>query len=64
MSDSTSDSVPPHMNPMSPEEVRELLTACLHGPLPQATVQRMMATLAEWMPKQLNSRSPGEGKQE
>jgi hypothetical protein len=35
---------------MTPEEVRELLTATLHGPLPQKTVQRMMATLAEWLP--------------
>ena len=40
---------------MTVEEVRELLTVCLHGPLPQETVYRMMATLAEWMdlPKQL-----------
>lgn len=36
-------------NPMSVEEVKELLTATLHGRLPEETVYRMMATLAEWM---------------
>jgi hypothetical protein len=36
--------------PMTPEEVHELLTVCLHGPLPQNTIYRMMATLAEWSP--------------
>jgi hypothetical protein len=36
--------------PMSHEEVHELLTACLHGPLPQTTIYRMMATLAAWSP--------------
>jgi len=34
--------------PMTVEEVEELLRATLHGPLPHNTVQRMMATLAEW----------------
>jgi hypothetical protein len=34
---------------MTPEEVKELLSATLHGPLPQKTVYRMMATLGEWM---------------
>ena len=38
------------MDPMSPEEVRDLLSATLHGRLPEATIQRMMATLVEWMP--------------
>lgn len=38
----------PSRNPMTPEEVEELLKATLHGPLPQATVYRMMATLADW----------------
>lgn len=43
---------PPHMDPMSADEVRELLGATLHGPLPHATVQRMMATLAAWLPEE------------
>lgn len=34
--------------PMTVEEVEDLLKVCLHGPLPQPTVYRMMATLAEW----------------
>ncbi|HEY5553040.1 MAG TPA: hypothetical protein VIK52_14200 [Opitutaceae bacterium] len=39
-------SLPPHLNPMSDAEVRELLSATLHGPLPQVTVQRLLATVA------------------
>lgn len=42
--------------PMTPREVRELLSATLHGPLPQKTVYRMMATLAEWMPAEALAR--------
>ena len=34
---------------MSEDEVRELLGICLHGPLPQHTVQRMLLTLALWL---------------
>ncbi len=34
--------------PMTGEEVDDLLRATLHGPLPQNTVYRMMATLADW----------------
>jgi hypothetical protein len=37
--------------PMTPAEVRDLLTSCIEGPLPQTTVYRMMATLADWKPK-------------
>lgn len=46
----------PRVKPMTPEEVEELLKATLHGPLPQKTVYRMMATLAVWMdlPEQLD----------
>jgi hypothetical protein len=44
--------LPPHMNPMTTKEVRDLMTATLHGPLPHPTVMRMMATLAAWMPQQ------------
>lgn len=40
-----------NITPMTPEEVRDLLTATLHGPLPNATMQRVMATLAAWGPK-------------
>lgn len=40
---------PPHMDPMSANEVRDLLTATRNGPLPEATVQRMTATLAAWL---------------
>ncbi|MGB1142063.1 MAG: hypothetical protein ACPG1A_14260, partial [Halioglobus sp.] len=42
--------LPPHMNPMSPAEVHELLSATLHGDLPRDTMQRVLATLAEWKP--------------
>lgn len=35
--------------PMTEAEVHDLLTVCLHGPLPQPTVQRMMATLSVWL---------------
>jgi len=43
--------------PMTIEEVEELLGATLHGPLPQTTVYRMMTTLAEWrqLPAQLEA---------
>ena len=41
---------PLHMDPMTPDEVRELLGSTLHGPLPHATVQRMMAILAAALP--------------
>lgn len=34
--------------PMTHKEVDQLLRATLHGPLPQGTVNRMMATLALW----------------
>lgn len=40
-----------HIKPMTPEEVHDLLTATLHGPLPQETMNRIFATLAAWMPK-------------
>ena len=43
-------SIPPHMNPMTPDEVRELLGATMHGDLPRPTIQRMLATLAAWEP--------------
>lgn len=33
------------------DEVRELLSATLHGELPEATVRRMIATLALWLDK-------------
>lgn len=35
--------------PMTEDEVHDLLTVCLHGPLPQHTVQRMLATLSAWL---------------
>lgn len=41
---------PPHMNPMSTTEVRALLTSTMHGALPHATMQRIFATLSEWLP--------------
>lgn len=34
--------------PMTVVEVDDLLKSTLHGPPPQATIYRMMATLAEW----------------
>lgn len=37
---------PDHMKPMSREEIQDLLSATLHGPLPEATVQRLLATVA------------------
>jgi len=36
--------------PLTGKEVDQLLTSCLHGPLPQGTIYRMMATLAAWAP--------------
>lgn len=35
---------------MSADEVHELLGATLHGPLPDKTVRRTMATLSAWLP--------------
>lgn len=35
------------MTPLTNEEIKELLTETLEGPLPVATMQRVMATLAE-----------------
>ncbi len=35
------------ITPLTVKEVDELLRACLQGPLPQKTVYRMMATLAD-----------------
>jgi hypothetical protein len=34
------------MNPLNEAEVRDLLSATLHGPLPQTMVQRLLATVA------------------
>lgn len=46
----TDSKIPPHMNPMTPSEVMEMLTATMHGPLPRETMQRVLATLAKWAP--------------
>ena len=35
------------LGPLTDEEIHELLTATLHGPLPQAMVHRILNTLAE-----------------
>lgn len=44
------DEIPPHMNPMTPAEVTDLLRATLHGDLPRDTQHRLLATLALWGP--------------
>lgn len=36
------------LKPMSVEEVRDLLTSTLHGPLPHKTFMRIFATLSVW----------------
>lgn len=33
--------------PLTDDEIRELLSATLHGPLPTATMHRVFATLAD-----------------
>ncbi len=38
--------LPPHMNPMSDAEVKDLMRATMHGPLPHDTVMRLLATLS------------------
>lgn len=42
--------IPPHMNPMTVDEVTDMLSATLHGPLPRDTMYRVYATLAAWAP--------------
>lgn len=42
--------LPLELTPMTEDEVRELLTVCLVGEIPWPTVQRMLATLAAWLP--------------
>ena len=42
------DPIPPHMNPMTDAEVARLLGMTRHGPMPEPTVQRLLATLASW----------------
>ena len=41
---------PPHMDPMTTDEVVELLKSTMHGDLPRDTQQRVFATLAKWAP--------------
>ncbi len=43
-------SKPPHMDPMTPAEVKDLLSATMHGVLPRHTMQRVLATLSQWAP--------------
>lgn len=38
--------LPPHLNPLSDAEVQDLMEATMHGPLPHATMQRVLATLS------------------
>lgn len=45
-----SQPIPPHMDPMTPDEVTELLKSTMHGDLPRDTQQRVFATLAAWAP--------------